>query len=61
MKVVCCIPARAGSKSVPFKNIKDLCGQPLISYAILDALRTKQIGRSVYVSSDSGMILNIAE
>ena len=27
------IPARGGSKRIPRKNIRDFCGQPMISYA----------------------------
>ena len=28
------IPARGGSKGIPGKNIKPLCGKPLIGYSI---------------------------
>ena len=28
------IPARGGSKGLPGKNIKELCGKPLIAYSI---------------------------
>ena len=28
------IPARGGSKGLPGKNIKNLCGKPLIAYSI---------------------------
>ena len=31
------IPARSGSKSIKNKNIKKLCGKPLIAYSILAA------------------------
>ena len=34
MNVVCCIPARGGSKGVSKKNIKDLGGIPLICHSI---------------------------
>ena len=30
--ILAVIPARGGSKGIPGKNIKDLYGQPLISY-----------------------------
>ena len=33
------IPARGGSKGIPRKNIKELCGRPLIHYSI-DIART---------------------
>jgi len=32
------IPARGGSKGIPRKNIKLLCGKPLIAYSIENAL-----------------------
>ena len=34
MRVLAIIPARGGSKGVPMKNIKPLCGKPLIQYSI---------------------------
>lgn len=53
------IPARGGSKGVPRKNIKVLCGKPLIAYTIEAALKTKDIDR-VIVTTDSNEIANIA-
>jgi len=35
MKTIAFIPARGGSKSIPLKNIKDFCGQPLIYWNLL--------------------------
>lgn len=32
MSVVALVPARAGSKGIPGKNIKTLCGKPLLAY-----------------------------
>jgi len=32
MKILAIVPARGGSKSIPDKNIVDLCGKPLITY-----------------------------
>ena len=34
------IPARAGSKGIPGKNSKLLCGIPLIEYTIIEALKS---------------------
>ena len=34
MKTFAFIFARAGSKGVPGKNIKEICGKPLIAYSI---------------------------
>lgn len=54
------IPARAGSKRLPRKNLLDLCGKPLIAHSIEAALKSKYISK-VIVSSDEEEILNIAK
>ncbi|MGB0525348.1 MAG: cytidylyltransferase domain-containing protein, partial [Flammeovirgaceae bacterium] len=41
MKILGLIPARGGSKGVPRKNIKLLCGKPLIQYTIDAAIESK--------------------
>jgi CMP-N,N'-diacetyllegionaminic acid synthase len=38
MKAVALIPARSGSKRVPHKNIRVLCGHPLIAYTVRAAI-----------------------
>ena len=45
------IPARGGSKRIPRKNVRDLCGKPLLRYAVDAALEAK-IFSQVIVSSD---------
>lgn len=50
--VVALIPARAGSKGVPHKNIKNLGGRPLIEWSIRACLKSRLIDR-VIVSTDS--------
>ncbi len=57
--VVAIIPARGGSKGVPGKNIKLLCGYPLIAYSIVAAKLAKDISRAI-VSTDSSYIASIA-
>ena len=59
MKVVSLIPARKGSKGIPNKNLVDLCGKPLIYYAIEASRRS--LVKETWVSSDSEEILNISE
>ncbi len=54
------IPARSGSKRIKNKNIKLFYGQPIISWSILEALKSK-IFDKVIVSTDSPKIANIAE
>lgn len=46
------IPARGGSKGLPGKNIKDLCGKPLIAYTIEAALKSKKITQVVLSTDD---------
>lgn len=53
------IPARAGSKGIPNKNVKLMNGKPLIYWSIQDALNCPEIDR-VFVSTDSKSIADIA-
>ena len=53
------VPARGGSKGLPGKNIKELCGKPMIAYTIEQALRSKYISE-VIISTDSADIEKIA-
>ena len=59
MNVVCLIPARAGSKGIPDKNILDLSGFPLIAYSIAAARLSRHIGETV-VTTDSTVITDVA-
>lgn len=54
------IPARGGSKGIPGKNIKPLCGKPLIAWTIEAALAAKSISR-VIVSTDDREIAAVSE
>lgn len=58
--ILCVIPARAGSKGLPGKNIKKLLGKPLIAYTIEQARNSKFIDR-IIVSTDSTEIANISK
>lgn len=49
------IPARGGSKGVPHKNIKNLCGFPLIAYTIAVCQMSEVIDR-IIVSTDDEKI-----
>ena len=59
-KVLAIIPARGGSKGVPRKNIRMLCGKPLIAYAIRAALDSRVINK-VVVSTDDKEIARVAK
>ena len=58
MKVLAVIPARAGSKGVPGKNIKKLSDKPLIQYSIEAAINSN-LDR-IIVSTDCKKIANLA-
>ena len=57
-KIVVNIPARAGSKRVKAKNLRDLCGQPLLAYAVKCAVQCVD-AENVYVNSDSSDMLAV--
>jgi pseudaminic acid cytidylyltransferase len=59
MRKLAIIPARAGSKRIPNKNIIDFFGKPIIAYSIEAALSTKLFDE-VMVSTDSEEIAEIA-
>ncbi len=54
------IPVRGGSKSIPLKNIKLLCGKPLVYWTAKAACECQNIDR-VYISTDSKQIREIVE
>lgn len=54
------IPARGGSKGLPGKNIKELCGKPLIAWSIERGLSSKYVDE-VVVSTDYQNIADIAK
>ncbi len=60
MKVLGLIPARGGSKGVPRKNIKNLCGKPLIQYAI-EAAQQANVLTEIMVSTEDEEIAEVAK
>ena len=60
MKIVATICARGGSKGVPGKNIRLLCGKPLIVHTIEVAKKCQLINR-IIVSTDAPEIAEIAK
>ena len=59
-KIVAIIPARSGSKRIPFKNIKKYAGYPLIYWSIQLAKSSPYID-DVVVSTDCEDIANISK
>lgn len=46
------IPARAGSKRFPFKNVTKFCGLPLYMWSLMTAQRLAGPGDSIVLSTD---------
>lgn len=59
MKNIAIIPARGGSKGIYKKNIKNLCGRPLIAWTIEAAKKSKCFD-DVVVSTDDDEIIEIS-
>ena len=59
-KLVAHIPARAGSKRVKSKNLRMLCGKPMIAYAIECAKACSEIDE-IFVNTDCLKIAALAE
>lgn len=57
---VALIPVRGGSKSIPLKNIKELCGKPLVYWTAKAACECKYID-NVYIATDSFEIRDAVE
>lgn len=54
------IPVRGGSKSIPLKNIKPICGKPLV-YWVAQAANNCQSIDKVYIATDSDKIKSTVE
>jgi len=59
-KTICIIPARSGSKRIPFKNIKKINNIHLIGHVIKN-LESSRIFKDIFVSTDSKKIKTISE
>lgn len=60
MKTLFLIPARGGSKGIPYKNIKELNGKPLIQYSI-DVAKKLTNDKNICVSTDDQQIIEVVE
>lgn len=54
------IPVRGGSKSIPLKNIKPICGKPLVYWTMKATCLCKYID-VVYIATDSAIIRETVE
>lgn len=57
-KIIAFVPVRGGSKSIPGKNIKILCGKPLVYWVIKELSDTKIVDE-IIVATDSIEIRNV--
>jgi N-acylneuraminate cytidylyltransferase len=57
-KVIAFVPARGGSKAIPFKNIKPFCGKPLIYWSLIALQRVSMVDEIV-VATDSDEIAKV--
>ena len=60
MGVVAVVPAKMTSARLPRKNVKSLCGQPLLYYSVRVAQLVDSI-KEVYVSSENKEVLSLAD
>ena len=60
MGILAVIPARGNSKEILRKNIRDLCGKPLIAWTIENALKAKCLDR-IIVSTEDDEIAEISK
>lgn len=60
MKILGIIPARAGSKRIPNKNILPFAGKPLVQHIIETACKSTLLD-TIVVSSDSEKVVQIAQ
>ena len=56
---LCVIPARGGSKRIPRKNIRDFCGNPIITFSIRAAIEADCFDK-IIVSTDDAEIAELA-
>jgi CMP-N-acetylneuraminic acid synthetase len=56
LKFLAIIPARAGSRGIPRKNLAKLGGRPLLQYTLEAARDSKNLDRVLFTSDDAEMI-----
>lgn len=60
-KILAIIPARAGSKRIKNKNLKNINNKPLIYYTLKYALNNLKLIDEIFVSTNSKKILNYSK
>ncbi len=54
VEVLAIIPARAGSKSIPKKNVRLFAGHPLLAYSVAAGLQAQSVSRVIVSTDDKG-------
>jgi len=54
------IPARGGSKRIPYKNIKDFNGKPILAY-VIQAVKVTDLFEEIIVSTDDTLVAEVAK
>jgi len=58
VRIIAIVPARGGSKGIPRKNLRDICGEPLVARKIIQASASKC--SEVWVSTDDQEIEDVS-
>lgn len=61
MKNLCVIPARAASKRIPNKNIRDFNGSPIIEYPLNQAIKSKMFDKIMITTDDKQIMRDYGE
>src|SRR3990167_9005322 len=54
--ILAIVPARGGSKRIPGKNLKDLCGKPMIHWTVDVAKESKYLDKIVVSTEDQQIV-----
>lgn len=54
-RVIGIIPARGGSRGIPYKNIRRLAGRPLLAYTAEAALAARRLSRIILTTDDEAI------
>jgi N-acylneuraminate cytidylyltransferase len=57
--MICVIPARGGSRRLPYKNIRELAGRPVIEW-VIDAAQSANMFDKIVVSTDDDRVEQVA-
>jgi N-acylneuraminate cytidylyltransferase len=61
MKNLCVIPARAASKRIPHKNIREFNGTPIIEYPLNEAIKSKLFDKIMITTDDKRILIDYSE